>query len=187
MTSILLIDNYDSFTYNLVHYLRLAGAEVTVVRNSNIPTISFADHDGIVISPGPGRPENAGQLMNFINAIPLHMPVLGICLGMQAIGLSLSIPLVHAPLPMHGKTSLINHNQKGIFTDIKSPTQVMRYHSLILENKLRDDMEAIAYSDDGILMAIKHKDRPWVGVQFHPESIGTDYGQQMISNWVRQL
>lgn len=186
MSPVLLIDNYDSFTYNLVHYLEIAGAKVKVVRNKEIPIEDIRDlrYSGVVVSPGPKRPENAGMLMDTIKLIPATLPLLGICLGMQAIGQLYNVPLIHAPVPVHGKVSLIHHHQKGIFADIKSPTPVMRYHSLILKNELPTCLEGTSHTEDGLLMSLRHIHRPIVGVQFHPESIGTDFGQKMISNWV---
>lgn len=183
---ILLIDNYDSFTYNLLHYLALNSAEVDVYRNDSIPfnRLDEGYYQGVVISPGPQRPEQAGALMTMVSSLPDDLPVLGICLGMQAMGLHLGMNLDRAPIPVHGKTALIHHDGKGIYQDILSPTVVMRYHSLLLYPPLHDDIETSGYTDDQLLMSFRHKWRPWEAVQFHPESIGTPEGVKMISNWM---
>lgn len=183
---ILLIDNFDSFTYNLLHYLALSSAEVDVYRNDSIPfrRIDKGYYRGVVISPGPQRPEQAGQLMTMVSSLPDGLPVLGICLGMQAMGLYLGMTLEKAPLPVHGKTALVRHDCKGIYHDISNPTEVMRYHSLLLYPPYHGDIELTGYTDDQLLMSFRHKCRPWEAVQFHPESIGTPDGIKMISNWM---
>lgn len=183
---ILLIDNFDSFTYNLLHYLALNFAEVDVYRNDSIPftLLDKGYYRGLVISPGPQRPEQAGQLMTLVSSLPKQLPVLGICLGMQALGLYLGMTLKKAPTPVHGKTALVYHDGKGIYQDISTPTEVMRYHSLLLYPPYHGDIEPSGYTDDQLLMSFRHKWRPWEAVQFHPESIGTPMGIKMISNWM---
>lgn len=186
---ILLIDNYDSFTYNLLHYLALKSAEVDVFRNDSIPfaRLEEGDYHGVVISPGPQRPEQAGQLMTLISLLKEDLPVLGICLGMQAMGLHLGMKLDKAPIPVHGKTTLIYHDGRGIYQDISSPTEVMRYHSLLLYPPYHDDIKPSGYTNDQLLMSFRLKSRPWEAVQFHPESIGTPEGIRMISNWMTSV
>lgn len=186
---ILLLDNYDSFTYNLKHYLIMAGADCEVVLNDKIDKSDFATlkADGILISPGPGRPENAGCLMEFVNYFFDKKPILGVCLGMQALGLKTGATLTQALRPMHGKVSLITHKQNGCFEGIESPTEVCRYHSLILKNTDEKQWEIAAQTDEHELMAIKHKVYPVEGVQFHPEAILTQNGKLMIKNWVKSI
>jgi len=186
---ILLVDNFDSFTYNLLHYLEIAGAQVFTIRNDQIPfgKIESGAFHGIVISPGPKRPEDAGLLMELLAKVPLQIPILGICLGMQAIGIHFGMKLERAPLPIHGKTSEIQHDGQGLFSGLSSPTTVMRYHSLALQAPVSDDLVVTASTSDGIIMGISHRSRPIHGVQFHPESIGTQKGQQMMANWVNSV
>jgi len=186
---ILLIDNFDSFTYNLVHYLEIAGAEVFTIRNNQIPfdSIRAKEYQGVVISPGPKRPEDAGRLMELFVQVPEDLPILGICLGMQAIGLHFGMTLDKAPLPMHGKTSELFHCGKGLFHNLPTPTTVMRYHSLVLLPPLAAVLEVTASTQDGLIMAFKHQTHPIEGVQFHPESIGTHLGQIMITSWIDSI
>ncbi len=187
---ILLLDNYDSFTYNLAHYL-LQSEEICleIYRNDQITCEQIAQNNyaAIVLSPGPKRPSNAGILMQVVAVFGDKIPILGVCLGMQAIGEVWGAKLLKARVPMHGKTSLINHNNTGIFHQLSNPMQVMRYHSLVLEN-LPPELEAIASSQEGQeLMAIKHKKYEMWGVQFHPESIGSPEGLKLIQNWLRTV
>jgi len=186
---ILLVDNYDSFTYNLLHYLALSGAKVEVYRNDDIPfdLIRRGHYQGVVISPGPQRPEQAGLLMELVAIVPHQLPMLGICLGMQALGVYLGMNLDKAPLPVHGKTALVQHNGTGIYQEIPSPTRVMRYHSLLLYPPYHPEIEPTGYTGDNLLMSFRHLTRPWEAVQFHPESIGTAHGVKMISNWVSEV
>lgn len=172
-----------------MHYLALNSAEVDVYRNDSIPfnLLEEGCYHGVVISPGPQRPEQAGQLMTLISLLEDDLPVLGICLGMQAMGLHLGLKLDKAPIPVHGKTTLIYHDGFGIYQDISSPTEVMRYHSLLLYPPFDDDIEPSGYTDDHLLMSFRHKSRPWEAVQFHPESIGTPEGIKMISNWMTSI
>jgi anthranilate synthase/aminodeoxychorismate synthase-like glutamine amidotransferase len=179
---ILLIDNYDSFTYNLLHYLQNAGLIVTVVRNDNLFPLNIAEYKGIVISPGPCSPAESGQLMDFLEINIHRKPILGVCLGMQAIGLQMGWKLQKAKIPVHGKASLITHNKQGIFAGIKNPMQVGRYHSLIISPTDKSDLIATAHCADEV-MAVEKKDGKIFGVQFHPESILTPDGQKIINNW----
>ena len=183
---ILLIDNFDSFTYNLEHYLLQQGVDVETARCDQIPfnQIKAYTFQGIVLSPGPGRPQDSGSLMEIMNFT--EIPMLGICLGMQAMGIATGCDLIHAPLPVHGKTSDIIHEGIGVFSGIPSPTAVMRYHSLILDRQTLDTNQwrSTALTSDGLLMGILHRKYRWEGVQFHPESIGTIQGLKMINNWV---
>lgn len=187
-TTILLLDNYDSFTYNLYDYLCQLGLTCKVVRNDKITLeeIEEGHFDGIVLSPGPKRPQNAGILMSLIEHFYQNKPILGICLGMQAIGEFFGAKLVHAPIPVHGKTSLIEHNAKALFENISNPTTVMRYHSLLLK-ELPDCLECLAWTEQQELMAVQHKIFPICGVQFHPESILTTEGLAILENWTKQV
>jgi len=187
---ILLLDNYDSFTYNLAHYL-LQSEEISleIYRNDQISCTQIAknDYTGIVLSPGPKRPSDAGILMQVVERLGDKIPMLGVCLGMQAIGEVWGAKLVKAQIPMHGKTSLIQHNNTGIFAGLDNPMEVMRYHSLILEN-LPNELEAIAYTlQSKELMAIRHKSYELWAVQFHPESIGSPNGLQLVKNWLKNV
>jgi anthranilate synthase/aminodeoxychorismate synthase-like glutamine amidotransferase len=184
--TVLLLDNYDSFTYNLYDYVRQAGAECVVVRNDASDLLAFSpdDFDAVVLSPGPGRPEEAGLMPDLLAAWHRHLPILGVCLGHQAIGAFWGAKVVRAPVPMHGKTSRIQHNQHPIFTGTPRHFRVMRYHSLAVTGWERTPLRPLAWSDDGVLMAMEHHSLPIVGVQFHPESALTEYGLTLIRNWV---
>ncbi len=187
---ILMIDNYDSFTYNLVQYLGELGADVQVFRNDKITInrIKKLRPDSIVISPGPGRPENAGISCEVIREFAGKMPVLGVCLGHQAIGYVYGGRIINAKKLMHGKTSLIHHNQKTIFNNIPNPFEATRYHSLVVEKKsLPGCLEIIAWTKpDNEIMGFKHRDYPLWGVQFHPESILTKSGKDILKNFLRE-
>ena len=188
--SILLIDNYDSFTYNLYDYLEQCGAKCTVLRH-DAPELEAAltqTWDGIVLSPGPKTPHEAGQLMGLLHHWHLQLPILGICLGHQAIGVYFGATLQKARLPMHGKTSWIHHDNDPLFAAIPNPTEVMRYHSLIISDLADTPLRVIAHTaDDATVMAIRHHSLPIVGVQFHPESILTKAGLQLIKNWLQSI
>jgi len=181
---IALIDNYDSFTYNLYDYICRLGAECTVFRNDNLEMEQLSDFDAIVLSPGPGRPSEAGCLMEIITHYYKDKPFLGICLGHQALGEFFGAELSNAALPVHGKTSLIKHSETEIFKGIKNPMQVMRYHSLLLY-KLPNCLRPLAQTESGELMAFRHKKFPIFAVQFHPESVLTPSGLQMMDNWMK--
>ena len=186
---ILMIDNYDSFTYNLVQYLREMSADVRVVRNDalSIADIKTLAPSALVISPGPGRPENAGISCDAIRAFAGHIPILGVCLGHQAIGLVYGATIVHAQKLMHGKTSEITCDGQGIFKGLDSrPFKAMRYHSLAVEKEsLPDCLEISAATDDGEIMGLRHKQFPVEGIQFHPESIMTPVGKRLLRNFLR--
>ena len=187
---LLLIDNYDSFTYNLFQYLLELGAEVKVIRNdalSATEALALAP-SLVVISPGPGRPAQAGMTCEFLRRAPLSLPVLGVCLGHQALGEVFGGEVVLAQKLMHGKTSQVAHDGCGVFDSLPSPLTVMRYHSLTLAEESIPDVFAIVArnDDDGEVMAIRHKTRPLTGVQFHPESIMTEHGKAMLGNFLRQ-
>ena len=184
---VVVVDNYDSFTYNLVQYLGELGAEVRVMRNDavTVETIRAARPDQIVISPGPGRPENAGVTMDVIRELGRETPILGVCLGHQAIGEAFGGKIIRAPRLMHGKTSMIAHNSRGIFSELGNPFEATRYHSLIVERESCPDcLEITAETDNGTIMALRHKVHPTVGVQFHPESILTREGKKLLKNFL---
>ena len=185
---LLMIDNYDSFTYNLVQYLGELGATLHVRRNDQVTLdeIAALAPSHIVISPGPGRPEDAGVTPGMIERFGPSVPILGVCLGHQAIGLVCGGRVVRAPVPMHGKTSVIEHDGRGVFTGLASPIEASRYHSLIVEEQgLPDVLEVSARSrSDGIIMGLRHKTWPLQGVQFHPESVLTSEGRRMLRNFL---
>jgi anthranilate synthase component II len=188
---ILLIDNYDSFTYNLYQYLGELGENVIVKRNDNI-TIAEIENmkpEAIVISPGPGRPENAGICVEVIQHFYESIPILGICLGHQAIGYSFGAKIEKATKIMHGKTSKLNHIEKQLFKSLPQQLEVMRYHSLIInKDTLPAFFQILAKSiDDDEIMAIKHNKYPLYGMQFHPESVGTGLGKQLLENFLNQI
>lgn len=184
---ILLIDNYDSFTYNLLHYLGELGAEVVVRRNDKI---SIADIEkmkpkAIVISPGPCAPKQAGICLDVIKKFSGKLPILGVCLGHQAIAEAFSGKVIRAKKPMHGKVSKIKHNGKGLFKNIPNPFNATRYHSLIVEKKsLPDELIITAETDDGVIMGLQHRKYETHGVQFHPESIESEHGHKILKNFL---
>jgi anthranilate synthase component II len=188
---ILLIDNYDSFTYNLYQYIKELGEEVLIKRNDQITLqeIHELKPSGIVLSPGPGTPEKAGICIEIIQNLHASVPILGVCLGHQSIGAAFGANIVIADHIMHGKTSLIRHNGEGLFQYLSQPLGVMRYHSLVIEKEsLPPQFEIAALSmDDKEIMAIKHMRYPVFGVQFHPESIGTDTGKKMLNNFIDEM
>jgi anthranilate synthase component 2 len=182
----LLIDNYDSFTYNLWHYLGELGAEVVVKRND---ALSVSDAlamkpQGIVISPGPSDPDHAGICLDLISAAG-RLPILGVCLGHQAIGQAFGGKVVRAPVPMHGKISAIHHKGTGVFKNLPNPFPATRYHSLIVERaSLPKVLEVTAETGDGLIMGLSHRERPIHGVQFHPESIASEGGHDLLRNFL---
>ena len=187
MQRVTLIDNYDSFTFNLVHYLGELGADVSVWRNDEITVAdALADKpDAIVLSPGPCTPNEAGICLDLIRAAAGKFPILGVCLGHQAIGQAFGGQVVRAPLPMHGKLSAISHDGTGILDGVPSPFSATRYHSLVVaENSLPDTLIPTAWTDDGLIMAMHHRDFPIHGVQFHPESIASEHGRQILRNFL---
>ncbi|MEY3574960.1 MAG: hypothetical protein RLZZ88_103 [Actinomycetota bacterium] len=184
---VLVVDNYDSFVYNLVQYLGELGADVEVVRNdeASVDALLATAPDAIVISPGPGRPEDAGVSCELIRRAVGRTPLLGVCLGHQAIGHVFGAAIVRAPELRHGKTSTITHNESGIFAGLPSPLDVTRYHSLVIEpHSLPDTLVATATTSDGTVMAVRHRDHPIEGVQFHPESILTAHGHALLRNFL---
>ena len=191
---VFVIDNYDSFTYNLVQYLGELGARVVVRRNDEVTVdeIAAMGPERIVVSPGPGRPENAGVTLEAITRLGPRIPVLGVCLGHQAIGLAFGGRVVRAPTPMHGKTSTIRHDGRGIFRGVPNPFDAARYHSLIVERSsvpeelevAAETVEAAGGPQSGLVMALRHRRYPVHGVQFHPESIMTDPGMRLIENFL---
>jgi len=182
-----LIDNYDSFTFNLVHYFGELGAEVSVWRNDAISVDdALAAHpDAIVLSPGPCTPNEAGVCLDLIRAASGTTPILGVCLGHQAIGQAFGGTVKRAPAPMHGKVSRISHNARGLFRGLNGPFKATRYHSLIIEREgAPEALEVNAESDDGLIMAVAHRTLPIYGVQFHPESIESEHGHAVLRNFL---
>ncbi len=194
---IIVIDNYDSFTYNLVQYLGELGQElpvakeIQVYRNDKIDleTIKKLQPDGIVISPGPGRPEDAGISLQLIKQLGDRIPILGVCLGHQSIGQVFGGQVVSAPVLMHGKTSQVHHLNTGVFKNIESPFTATRYHSLVIDRPtIPDTLEVTAWTEDGTIMGVRHRNYPHIqGVQFHPESILTNSGKQLLRNFLESL
>jgi anthranilate synthase/aminodeoxychorismate synthase-like glutamine amidotransferase len=183
---ILVIDNYDSFTYNLVQYLGELGATIKVVRNdqTSLSEIRDLNPDRIVISPGPGEPEDGGISNDVIREFGSEIPILGVCLGHQCIGQVYGGTVTRAPRLMHGKTSPVYHGNDGLFNGVPSPFQATRYHSLIVEEPLPDCLQIIAFTSEGEVMGVRHKEHPVVGVQFHPESILTEHGKRILLNFI---
>jgi anthranilate synthase component 2 len=187
-TMIVMIDNYDSFTYNLVQYLEQIGTSVRVVRNdaATIEEIASWNPAGIVISPGPGRPDSAGISLAVIHRFSGKIPILGVCLGHQAIGMAFGGTVVSAKKLMHGKTSAIHADGKTVYAGIKQPFQAMRYHSLAVSREgFPECLEISSESDDGEIMGIRHKEHPTEGIQFHPESIMTPVGKRLLKNFLK--
>ena len=185
---LLLIDNYDSFTYNLVHFLGELGAEVTVRRNDALTAGEALQMNvkGIVLSPGPCDPDQAGICLELVEKAAGKLPLLGVCLGHQAIGQAFGGKVVRAPLPMHGKVSRISHNGTGVFAGLPNPITATRYHSLVVERtSLPDCFEITAECDEGLIMGLQHKELPIHGVQFHPESIATEHGHDLLANFLK--
>jgi para-aminobenzoate synthetase component 2 len=186
MTKILVVDNYDSFVFNIVQYLQQLGAEVVVKRNDEVSANSINEFDGVLLSPGPGTPEDAGACVEIVNAaIEKQKPLLGVCLGHQAIGAALGGKVSRAPELLHGKTSQVQHKNEGVFKDLKSPFRATRYHSLAIENpNFPNDLTITATTESGVIMGVKHKTAPIQGVQFHPESVLTEGGHRLLANWL---
>jgi len=182
-----LIDNYDSFTFNLVHYFGELGADVTVWRNDEVSVDeAIAEKpDALVLSPGPCTPNEAGICLDLVRAASATKPILGVCLGHQAIGQVFGGRVVRAPLPMHGKISRVSHNARGLFRGVNGPFHATRYHSLVIDRATApEDLEITAEADDGLIMAVSHRDRPVHGVQFHPESIASEHGRTILKNFL---
>jgi anthranilate synthase component 2 len=184
---ILMIDNYDSFTYNLVQYLGELGAEVSVYRNDEI-TVERAEAlrpSHVVLSPGPCTPNEAGITLPLLARLAGKVPILGVCLGHQAIGQAFGGRVVRAGQVMHGKTSRVRHDEKGVFSGVPDPFVATRYHSLVVEKaSLPDCLEATAHAEDGEIMGLRHRELPVEGVQFHPEALLTEHGHRMLQNFI---
>ena len=184
---LLLIDNYDSFTYNLFHYLGELGAEVVVKRNDELSAADALamNPEGIVLSPGPCTPNEAGICLDLIAAAKGHMPILGVCLGHQAIGQAYGGHVVRGRVPMHGKLSRIHHTGKSVFRGLNNDFEATRYHSLtVAPESMPSDLEITAHADDGVIMGVMHKKHPVHGVQFHPESIASENGHALLQNFL---
>lgn len=183
---IVVIDNYDSFTYNLVQYLGELGAEVSVFRNDAVSVSELREMapDHLVISPGPGDPEDGGISNDVIRRLGPEIPLLGVCLGQQCIGHVFGGKVDRAPRLMHGKTSEVYHKGRGLFDGVPSPFRATRYHSLIVEEPLPDTLEVTAFTSQGEVMGLRHKEFPIAGVQFHPESILTEHGKRILRNFL---
>jgi len=185
---LLLIDNYDSFTYNLVHFLGELGAEVTVRRNDALTADEALEMNvkGIVLSPGPCDPDQAGICLELVKKAAGKLPLFGVCLGHQSIGQAFGGKVVRAPSPMHGKVSQISHNGAGLFEGLPNPVTATRYHSLVVEREsLPDCLEVTAECDQGLIMGLQHRELPIHGVQFHPESIATEHGHALLANFLK--
>ena len=186
---IFVLDNFDSFTYNLVQYLYLLNQEVTVLRNNavTVEEIFSMNPEAILLSPGPGRPESAGIMIELLKSVAGKIPVLGVCLGHQAIGAAFGGNIIHARNIMHGKISEITHDGKGLFAGLTSPFKAVRYHSLVIDPEtLPECLEVTARSDDGEIMGIRHKTLPLEGIQYHPESILTATGKRQLANFLTE-
>ena len=186
MPSVTLIDNYDSFTFNLVHYLGELGAEVKVHRNDTVSVaeVIAAKPDAIVLSPGPCTPHEAGICLDLLKAASADIPIFGVCLGHQAIGEVFGGNVVRAPVPVHGKMSEISHKAETIFRGINGPFRATRYHSLVVKRETLPDVLKITAETDGLVMALSHRSRPVHGVQFHPESIESEHGHRILANFL---
>jgi anthranilate synthase component 2 len=187
MPKVALVDNYDSFTWNLVHAIGMLGAEVEVHRNDKITVDALAEArpDAIVISPGPCTPKEAGISLELIERLGDRVPIFGVCLGHQAIGAAYGGDVVRAPVPVHGKLSTIKHKGEGVLRGINAPFEATRYHSLVVKrDSMPAELKVTAETDDGLVMAISHKKHPVHGVQFHPESIASEHGQTILKNFL---
>lgn len=183
----LMIDNYDSFVYNLVHYFQELGEEIAVYRNDSIDiaTVESLDPEGIIISPGPKDPTETGICEDIVRVFAGRIPILGVCLGHQTIGHVFGAKVVKGARPMHGKISPVVHRGKGVFSGLKSPFDVTRYHSLVIDgDSLPMELEVSALSDDGAIMGIRHREYILEGVQFHPEAVLTQYGHDLLGNFI---
>ena len=184
-TRILVVDNYDSFVFNLVQYLAQLGAEVDVRRNDSIAADAGRGYDGVLISPGPGTPADAGICMDMIRTLGGEVPIFGVCLGHQAIGEVFGAVVDRAPELLHGKTSAVHHDGRGVFTGLPNPMTATRYHSLAIRPEtVPDVLEVTARTDSGVIMGVRHRTLPIEGVQFHPESVLTEGGHLMLANWL---
>ncbi len=183
----ILIDNYDSFTYNLWHYLGELGAEVQVHRNDalRVEQVMELQPEGIILSPGPCDPDQAGICLDLVKEVSGKLPLFGVCLGHQTIGQAFGGDIIRAPEPVHGKVASINHTNKGVFANLPAPLKATRYHSLVIDRKtLPDCLEVTAETDDGLIMGVQHKEHLIHGVQFHPESIASESGHDLLKNFL---
>jgi para-aminobenzoate synthetase component 2 len=187
-TRILVVDNYDSFVFNLVQYLQQLGADCTVLRNDEVEANAASDYDGVLISPGPGTPEEAGVSIAMIEYCAEHaIPLFGVCLGHQAIGVAFGATVSRAPELLHGKTSEVHHTGAGVFESLPTPFTATRYHSLAVEPEtIGEDLEITGKTESGVVMSMRHRTLPIEGVQFHPESVLTEHGHLMLANWLTQ-
>ena len=188
MARILVVDNYDSFVFNIVQYLAQLGAECTVVRNDEVEAAEASNFDGVLISPGPGTPDKAGVSIAMINyCAERKIPLFGVCLGHQAIGEAFGATVSRAPELLHGKTSQVIHNGAGVMSNLPSPFTATRYHSLAIErDTVPEVLEVTGKTESGVIMSVRHKSLPIEGVQFHPESVLTEHGHKMLANWLVQ-
>lgn len=185
MTRILVIDNFDSFVFNIVQYLAQLGAKVEVKRNNEVSLEEAASYDGILLSPGPGTPAQAGICIDVVKELGGRVPIFGVCLGHQAIAEAFGATVSSAPELLHGKTSLVHHNNEGVLAPLHSPFVATRYHSLAVEaDTVPDSLEVTSKTDSGVIMSIRHKTLDIEGVQFHPESVLTEGGHQMLAEWL---
>jgi len=184
---ILVVDHYDSFVYNLVQLIEGLGHPTEVVRSDaeSAEDLVAREPAAVILSPGPGRPEEAGCFIDLIGALPPEIPVLGVCLGHQALGAAFGGTVDRAPEPVHGKTSAIRHDGTGLFAGVPDPFEAGRYHSLVVEgDHLPEELELTAWTEDGLVMGMRHRELPLEGVQFHPESVLTECGHRMLANWL---
>jgi para-aminobenzoate synthetase component II len=184
-TRILVVDNYDSFVFNLVQYLAQLGAEVDVRRNDEVGVEEIRGYDGVLLSPGPGTPAGAGICLEVVRQLAGVLPIFGVCLGHQAIGEAYGATVNRAPELLHGKTSLVHHDGGGVLEGLPDPFTATRYHSLAIDPAtVPDELEVTARTDSGVIMAVRHRSLPVEGVQFHPESVLTEGGHRMLANWL---
>jgi para-aminobenzoate synthetase component 2 len=182
---ILVVDNYDSFVYNLVQYLAQLDAECTVLRNDEVDLAKVSEYDGVLLSPGPGVPEDAGVCVPLVQELAGQVPIFGVCLGLQAMAVAYGATVGRAPELLHGKTSLVEHEGAGVLTGLPNPFTATRYHSLAVEpSTVPADWDVTGHTASGVIMAMKHRSLPVEGVQFHPESVLTEGGHLMLANWL---
>ncbi len=185
MTRILVVDNYDSFVFNIVQYLAQLGADVTVLRNDEVTPAQAREFDGVLLSPGPGTPQEAGVCMQIIRECGGQVPIFGVCLGHQAIAAAFGATVDRAPELVHGKTSPVHHHGDGVLAGLPDPFTATRYHSLTVDPAtVPDELEVTSATDTGVIMSIRHRTLPIEGVQFHPESVLTEGGHRMLANWL---
>lgn len=185
MSRILVVDNYDSFVYNIVQYLAQLGAEVEVLRNDQVTAATALKFDGVLLSPGPGTPEEAGSCIPIIHGVGDKIPVFGVCLGLQAIAVAGGAVVDRAPELLHGKTSDIYHEQQGVFVNLPSPFKATRYHSLaVKKDTVPAELEITAWTENDLVMGMRHRTLDVEGVQFHPESVLTEHGHMLLANWL---